>query len=94
MEIIRSREYYDQLNELMEADRKAMDYHIDQALNYKKIYILTTNRHGMYRLLNKWAAKMNQIHCQKGRKLAEEGMKQCLVELVWLSNYINNQQEP
>lgn len=32
MKIIRSREYYDQLNELMEADQRAVDYHIKQAL--------------------------------------------------------------
>lgn len=94
MKIIRSREYYDQLNELMEADQRAVDYHIKQALNYKKIYMLTTNRCGAYKLLNRWAAKMNQFHCQQGRKLAEEDMKRLLVEIVWLCNYLNNQQEP
>lgn len=93
MEVIRSREYYRQLDDEMNIAHKQMNYHIKQAETYKRIYRLTKNRRGVYRLLNKWARKMNQIHCEKGTRLGQQYMNWCLVELAWLTNYIAQQEE-
>lgn len=74
--VIRNKEYYTQFNEEMKRDHRVLDYHIRQAENYKRIYQLTRGRSGVYVLLNKWAKKMNQIHCDKGFKncKVEHGM--------------------
>ena len=91
--VIRNREYYDQFNEEMERDHRALDYHIRQAENYKRIYQLTKGRSGVYALLNKWAKRMNQVHCDKGFKMAKLDMTWCLYEMSWLHNYIQKKGE-
>ena len=72
--VIRNKEYYTQFNEEMKRDHRVLDYHIRQAENYKRIYQLTRGHSGVYVLLNKWAKKMNQIHCDKGFKIAKLNM--------------------
>ena len=91
--VIRNKEYYTQFDKEMRRDRKALDYHIRQAENYKRIYQLTRGRSGVYVLLNKWAKKMNQIHCDKGFKMAKLNMAWCLYEMMYLQNYIQKGEE-
>ena len=92
--VIRNKEYYTQFDEEMNRDHRALDYHIRQAENYKRIYQLTRGRSGVYVLLNKWAKKMNQIHCDKGFKIAKLNMAWCLYEMMYLQNYIQKGEEP
>ena len=65
-----------------------------QAENYKRIYQLTKGRSGVYALLNKFAKRMNQVHCDKGAKLAKLDMAWCLYEMMYLQNYIQKSEEP
>ena len=92
--VIRNKEYHTQFNEEMKRDHRVLDYHIRQAENYKRIYQLTRGRSGVYVLLNKWAKKMNQIHCDKGFKMAKLDMTWCLYEMMYLQNYIQKGEEP
>ena len=92
--VIRNKEYYTQFNEEMKRDYRALDYHIRQAENYKRIYQLTRGRSGVYALLNKWAKRMNQVHCDKGFKMAKLDMAWCLYEMMYLQNYIQKGEEP
>ena len=46
--VIRNKEYYTQFDEEMNRDHRALDYHIRQAENYKRIYQLTKGRSGVY----------------------------------------------
>ena len=80
--VIRNKEYYTQFNEEMKRDYRALDYRIRQAENYKRIYQLTRGRSGVYVLLNKFAKRMNQVHCNKGTKLAKLDMAWCLYEMA------------
>ena len=78
----------------MKRDHRALDYHIRQAEKYKRIYQLTKVRSGVYALLNKFAKRMNQVHCDKGTKLAKLDMTWCLYEMMYLQNYIQKGEEP
>ena len=44
--VIRNKEYYTQFDEEMNRDHRALDYHIQQAENYKHIYQLTKRAFG------------------------------------------------
>ena len=37
---------------------------------------------------------MNQVHCDKGTKLAKLDMTWCLYEMMYLQNYIQKGEEP
>lgn len=91
--VIRNKEYYAQFDEEMNSVHRALDYHIQQAENYKRIYQLTKGRSGVYALLNKFAKRMNQVHCNKGTKLAKSNMAWYLYEMAWLQNYIQKKGE-
>lgn len=92
--VIRNKEYYAQFKEEMNRTHKALDYHIQMAEQYKRIYQLTKGRSGGYGLLNKWAKKMNQVHCDKGFKMAKLDMAWCLYEMMYLQKYIQKGEEP
>lgn len=62
-------------NEKTERIMRKVDYHTKQAVNFKRIYELTKNHKGIYRLLNIFAKKQNQYHCQQGTELAISQMK-------------------
>lgn len=62
-------------NEKTERIKRRVDYHTNQAVNFKRIYELTRNRKGIYKLLNTFAKKRNQYHCQQGTELAVSQMK-------------------
>ena len=91
--VIRNKEYYAQFNEEVKRDLRSLDHHIQMAESYKRIYQLTRGRSGVYGLLNKWAKRMNQIHCDKGFKMAKSNMAWCLYEMAWLQNYIQKKGE-
>lgn len=91
--VIRNKEYYAQFNKEMNRYHRALDYHIRQAEHYKRIYQLTKGRSGVYGLLNKWAKRMNQVHCDKGFKMSKLHMAWCLYEIMHLQNYIQRSEE-
>lgn len=91
--VIRNKEYYAQFDEEMNRDHKALDYHIQMAEHYKRVYQLTKGRLGVYALLNKWAKRMNQVHCNKGFKMAKLDAAWCLYEMMYLQNYIQKGEE-
>lgn len=62
-------------NEESERIKRKVDYHTNQAINFKRLYELTRNRKGVYKLLNIFAKKRNQYHCQQGTELAVSRMK-------------------
>ena len=93
IKIVKSREYYKQQDALLKEAEKKIDYHVRQAQAYKQICMLTKDRKGLYKLLSKLAYRMNQVHVKKGTQLATENMKLCLVEIAWLTNYVNNLQK-
>ena len=62
-------------NKETESIMRAVRYHANQAENFKKIYELTRNRKGIYRLLNILAKKRNRYHCNKGTELGISRMK-------------------
>ena len=62
-------------NEKTERIKRKVDYHTNQAVNFKKIYELTKGHKGIYRFLNVFAKKRNQYHCQRGTELAISKMK-------------------
>lgn len=62
-------------NEETERMKRRVDYHTIQAVNFKRLYELTRNRKGVYRLLNIFAKKRNRYHCQQGTELAVSQMK-------------------
>lgn len=84
MRIIRSKEYYNQLWPVIEAEQRTMNYHAAQAEHYKRIYILTKDRKGVWSLLNRLAFKMNQKHYKAGMKLGEQQMMVFLNEMIAL----------
>ena len=76
------------LNEKIGRVLRRIDYHADQAENFKKLYELTQNRKGVYRLLKIFARKRNQYHCQTGINLANsqiESISKVLKELEELN---------
>lgn len=91
--VIRNKEYYAQFDEEMKKDHKTLDYHVQMAEHYKRIYQLTKGRSGVYALLNKWAKRKNQIHCDKGFKMAKLDAAWCLYEIAHLQNYIQKGDE-
>ncbi len=62
-------------SEKTERIKRRVDYHTNQAVNFKRLYELTRNRKGIYRLLNTFAKKRNLYHCQQGTGLAISQMK-------------------
>lgn len=62
-------------NEKTKRILRKVDYHTNQAVNFKRLYELTRNHKGVYRLLNIFARKRNQYHCQQGTELAISQMK-------------------
>lgn len=52
-----------------EKNARNVRYHTNQAVNFKRIYELTKNRKGIYRLLNIFAEKRNRYHYKKGMEL-------------------------
>lgn len=88
--VIRNKEYYTQFDEEMMKVHRAVNYHTRQAERYKRIYQITKGRSGLYALLNKWAKRQNQFHCNKGVVIATSNMKWCLCEFLYLQNYIQN----
>lgn len=48
-----------------EKNARNVRYHTNQAVNFKRIYELTKNRKGIYRLLNIFAEKRNRYHYKK-----------------------------
>ncbi len=91
--VIRNKEYYNQFHEAMSRDHRALNYHIQMANNYKRMYQLTKGCSGVYGLLNKWAKRMNQVHYDKGLKMARLDMAWCLYEMMYLQNYIQKGEE-
>lgn len=57
-------------NEETKRSMRKVDYHISQAENFKRLYELTKNHKGIYKLLNIFAERRNRYHCQKGTDLA------------------------
>lgn len=88
--VIRNKEYYSQFDEEMKRAKRTMNYHVQQAERYKRIYQNTRGRSGLLGLLNRWAKKQNQYHCDEGSKIAKSSMAWCLCEMMYLQNYIQN----
>lgn len=91
--VIRNKEYYAQFDEEIKNDIGKLNYHIHMAESYKRIYELTRGRSGVYGLMNKWAKWMNQVHYDKGIKMAKSNMAWLLYEMTWLQNYIQKKSE-
>lgn len=62
-------------NEETEKIKRKVEYHTSQAANFKRLYELTKNRKGVYKLLNKFAKKRNKYHYQQGMELSIFQMK-------------------
>lgn len=91
--VVKSREYYKQMNELIFEDQKEVDYRIRQADRYKRIYELTKGRRGIYALLNRFAHKRNRIHIRKAEEINRRDMKWLLHEITYLAEHITNMEE-
>ena len=91
--VVRSKEYYNQFNDIIMRDQKKVDYHVEQAKHYKQIYILTKGRRGVYALINKIAKKRNRHHTDVAHELCVNDMSQLMTEIVYLTNYINKEEE-
>lgn len=87
------QQIYAQFDEELKRDQRTLNYHIQMAESYKRLYQLTKGRSGVYALMNKWAKRMNQIHCDKGFKMAKSNMVWCLYEMMYLQNYIQKKGE-
>ncbi len=68
--VIRNKEYYSQFDEEMKRAKRTLGYHVRQAERCKRIYQNTRGRFGLWGLLNRWANKQNQYHCEEGSKIA------------------------
>lgn len=91
--VVRNKEYYDQFNEIMTKTHKEVDYYARKAERYRRIYLATKGRSGVYALLNKLAQRFNLFYCSRGEKIAMENLKWCILELEYLHDYIS-QEEP
>lgn len=62
-------------NEETKRSMRRVDYHISQAENFKRLYELTKDHKGVYKLLNIIAKRRNEYHCRKGTNLAISRLK-------------------
>lgn len=88
VKIVKSKEYYNQFNDMIMSDQKKVDYHIAQAAYYKRLYTLTKGRRGIYALLNRLAQERNRHHTDVAHALCLNDMAQLMTEIVYLTKYI------
>lgn len=91
--MIKNKEYYDKLYTKMRKDRKMVDYYAKQVENYKKLYYATKGKRGVYKVLNKFAKRMNEYHYTKGYELATKDMGILEREYDYLEQYIKGIKE-
>ena len=86
--VIRNREYYTQLDEILRESKQELDYHVKMANLYKDLCKATKNRRGIWQKLHKFARKRNQAHIEKGYEIAKLHMAWCLNQIDYLNkNY-------
>lgn len=89
---IKSKEYYEQFEREVESKIKDINYHINQAKRFKKIYDITKNRKEISaKFLNRFAKRMNRKHYDKGMSIAVKNLSNCLKNIDELESYINEE---
>lgn len=78
----KTKAYHDRVLTGISQNHRKVDYYTRQAERCKRIYILTKNRGGIYRLIHRWAKKKNQHFCKEGTKLALKTLKDGLYPTV------------
>ena len=100
---IKSKEYYEQLENEVESkikdmnyiinQIKDMNYHINQAKRFKILYDITKNRKEISaKILNRFAKRMNRKHYNKGMSIAVKNLNNCLTNIDELKSYIDNEE--
>lgn len=89
----KTKAYHDGVIAGISRNSRKVDYFIRQAEQCKRLYMLTKNRNGIYKLIHRWAKKNNQRFCREGTALALNSMKVCVEEINYLDNYLKSLKE-
>lgn len=83
----KTKAYHEKVMAKISRDCRTVDYYTQQANTCKRLYVLTKDKGGIYRLLHRWAKRKNRHYCEKGTELALKNLIDCIDEIEYLNNY-------